>query len=256
MDDLLARRDIVDRLRAAGCVAAVEEADEMLSAAPDLATLQSWLLRREGGEPLAWITGSQLFCGHQVRVDAGVYVPRAQSEELARRAADVLAVRGGPAVDLCTGTGAIARSLTVKAPTAGIVATDIDARAVRCARSNGVTVVQADLAAPLAAGAFEVVTAVAPYVPTGELAMLPADVLRYEPRRALDGGRDGLDLVRRIVSAAARILRPGGSLFLELGGDQDIGLEPALAGSGWTDTTTWTDEDGDLRGLSARVPST
>ena len=253
--DLLTRRDVVDRLRAAGCLAADDEADEMLSAATDPATLQSWVWRREHGEPLAWITGTQVFCGHHVRVDAGVYVPRPQSEELARRAADVLAARGGPALDLCTGTGAIARHLMDTVPTAGMVATDIDARAVRCARTNGVAVVQADLAAPFAAGTFEIVTAVAPYVPTESLAVLPADVRRYEPRRALDGGGDGLDLVRRIVAEAARILRPGGSLFLELGGDQDTGLGPSLAISGWTETTTWMDEDGDLRGLSSRAPS-
>lgn len=256
MSALLPRRDVVDRLRTGGCQAAEEEADDLLSAAPDGDTLEWWLRRRERGEPLAWITGSQLFCGHRVTVDAGVYVPRPQSEELARRAAGVLAGRGDRAVDLCTGTGAIARHLMDMEPTAGVVATDVDARAVRCARSNGVPVVQADLAAPLAAGAFDIVTAVAPYVPTESLAVLPADVRRYEPRRALDGGDDGLDLVRLIVVAAARLLRPGGSLFLELGGDQDTELGQTLVAAGWTGMTTWADEDGDLRGLSARRPST
>lgn len=247
---------MVDRLRTGGCLAAEEEADDLRSAAPDGDTLESWLRRRERGEPLAWITGSQVFCGHRVTVDAGVYVPRPQSEELARRAAGVLPRRGGRGVDLCTGTGAIARHLMDTVPTVGVVATDIDARAVRCARSNGVPVVQADLAAPLAAGAFDIVTAVPPYVPTESLAVLPADVRRYEPRRALDGGDDGLDLVHLIVVAAARLLRPGGSLFLELGGDQDAELGPTLVAAGWTEMTTWTDEDGDLRGLSARRPPT
>ena len=77
---------------------------------------------------------------------------------------------------------------------------------------------------PLRPGAFDLVTAVAPYVPTGALRLLPADVQRYEPRRALDGGTDGLDLVRRVVEAAARLLRPGGWLLVEVGGDQDAAL--------------------------------
>ena len=250
-----ARREVVDRLRTAGCVAADEEADELLAAAPDSITLEAWLDRRERGEPLAWITGSQVFCGQAVRVDQAVYVPRPQSEDLARRAADVLAQQGGRAADLCTGAGVVARHLMEVVPTAGVVATDIDARAVSCARSNGVVAVQADLAAPFRSGAFAVVTAVPPYVPTAEMAVLPADVRRYEPLLALDGGHDGLDIVRRIIDEAARVLRPGGSLLLELGGDQDVALVPELTAAGWTGMTTWADGDGDLRGLSARAPS-
>lgn len=258
MSRLFAHNEVADRLRAAGCVAAGEEADELLSAAMDGDTLEWWLRRREQGEPLAWITGTQSFCGHRVSVDAGVYVPRPQSEELARRAADILADRGhgARAADLCTGTGAIARHLMETAPTAAVVATDIDAHAARCARSNGVPVLQTDLAAALAAGAFEVVTAVAPYVPTESLALLPADVRRFEPHQALDGGQDGLDIVRRIVAGAARILGSDGWLFLELGGDQGAALGQAMTESGWTETMTWCDEDGDLRGLCARAPST
>lgn len=247
------RSATAERLARVGCLAADEEADELLADAPDPSTLEARIRRRERGEPLAWITGVQLFCGRRIRVDHGVYVPRPQSEELARRAAAVLLRHGGSAVDLCTGSGAVARHLMATAPAAAVVAADIDARAARCARSNGVPVVQADGAGPFPDGAFSVVTSVAPYVPTAALALLPSDVQRYEPRLALDGGTDGLEVARRLTAGARRVLRPGGWLFLELGGDQGDLMASHLANAGWRDTTTWTDEEGDLRGLSART---
>ncbi|HWW52426.1 MAG TPA: HemK family protein methyltransferase [Acidimicrobiales bacterium] len=245
---------VTSRLMAAGCVAADEEADELLAAAPDDGTLEAWVRRREMGEPLAWITGALQFCGHTVHVDSGVYVPRLQSEELASRAASLLAaVNGGRAADLCTGAGAIAVHLSAEAPTATVVGIDIDIRAVRCARRNGVMTIAADLDPPLPSRTFDIVTAVAPYVPTGELGLLPPDVQKYEPRLSLDGGNDGLDLVRRIVVSAARLLRPGGWLLIELGGDQDRALIPTLVECGFDHADPWYDEDGDLRGLAAQA---
>ncbi|HET7234825.1 MAG TPA: HemK/PrmC family methyltransferase [Actinomycetota bacterium] len=244
---------VVDRLMAAGCVAAAEEADELVAAAPDDDTLELWIRRREGGEPLAWITGVVRFGRHLLRVDPGVYVPRFQSEELARRASSLLAGRGGRAVDLCTGAGAIAAHLMAEAPAATVIGVDIDPRAAACARRNGVRTVLGDLDRPLRADAFDLVTAVPPYVPTGELRLLPADVGRFEPRLALDGGSDGLDLARRVVVSAARLLRPGGWLLMELGGEQDRVLSPTLAASGFGHPRPWFDEDGDLRGLEAQA---
>ena len=256
---------VIDRLVAAGCVAADEEAEELVTAAPDDATLEAWLRRREKGEPLAWITGSLPFCGRALRVGPGVYVPRYQTEDLARRAVALLAAvtaavaaAGSPgcaprAVDLCTGAGAIAAHLRAEVPAAAVVGVDIDPRAVACARANGVPALVGDLdRPPLRPGVFDLVTAVAPYVPTGEIAFLPADVQRYEPRRALDGGADGLDLVRRVVrSAGALLRRPGGWLVTEVGGDQDRALQPTLDAAGFAPATPWYDEDGDLRGLAA-----
>lgn len=127
-------------------------------------------------------------------------------------------------------------------PTAIVVGIDIDARAASCARRNGVFALIAELGEPLRPEIFDLVTAVAPYVPTGRLGLLPADVQRYEPRLALDGGDDGLDLVRRIVTCAARLLRPGGWLSTELGGDQHEALGPTLAASGFSTGTPWFDE--------------
>lgn len=254
VDRLTSAAEATERLAAAGCVAADEEAEELVAAAPDPATLDAWLARREQGEPLAWITGAVNFCGHRIAVEAGVYVPRVQSEELARRAAAALAASpDGRGVDLCTGSGALAVHLMESVPSATVVGVELDPRAVGCARRNGVRAVLADLDAPLRAGAFDVVTAVAPYVPTEEIRLLPADVQRYEPRPALDGGADGLHLVRRVISAAARLLRPDGQLLIEIGGRQDRLLSPALADAGFGAAAVWFDDEGDLRGLAARA---
>ena len=247
------RRSVVRRLAAAGCVAADEEADELMAGAPDGDALEGWVRRREQGEPLAWITGSLVFCGRVIRVDPGVYVPRIQSQELARRAGVLLAADRARALDVCTGAGAVAVHLMAAAPRAQVIGVDIDMRSARCARRNGVAAVVGDLGQAFGSGMFDVVTAVAPYVPSGDMRLLPADVQRYEPRRALDGGDDGLDVVRRVVASAARLLRRGGWLVIELGADQDATLAGALAGSGFDATETWLDEDGDLRGLAARA---
>ena len=242
---------VIDRLRAAGCVAAEEEAELLVGSAPDNGTLEAWLKRREQGEPLAWITGTTQFCGRTLKVDGGVYVPRPQSEELARRAAEMMPARGGWAADLCTGAGAVAVYMEAEAAAARVVGVDIDMRAVVCARSNGVTAFLGDLNGPLRSGVFDVVTAVAPYVPTRELRFLPADVQRYEPRSALDGGPDGLQVLRRVVDAAGSLLRPGGWLLTEVGGDQDEALMTILKARGFGAVSTWFDEEGDLRGLAA-----
>lgn len=112
----------------------------------------------------------------------------------------------------------------------------------------------ADLAAAVGGHVtFDVVTAVAPYVPTGEMRLLPADVQRYEPARALDGGVDGLDLVRRVIAAAGVLLHIGGRLVIEVGGDQDDLLASTLERSGFRVVTPFCDDDGDLRGIVAEL---
>ncbi|MGO9457590.1 MAG: N5-glutamine methyltransferase family protein [Acidimicrobiales bacterium] len=237
-------------------MAADEEAEELWVAAPDAAGLERYVLRRERGEPLAWITGGLRFCGHRVGVNRGVFVPRPQSAELARRAGEVLAARGpgGRAADLCTGSGAVAVHLSAVSPDAGVVGLDLHPAAVACARGNGVRAVCGDVTRPpFRRRVFDVVTAVAPYVPSAELTFLPSDVQRYEPRFALDGGGDGLDLVRHVVTSAGWLLRPGGWLFTELGGEQDQALAPSLGGAGFDRWVTWRDDDGDLRGMAARL---
>jgi release factor glutamine methyltransferase len=247
-----ARTVMTRRLAAAGCVAPDREAAALGAAAPDAETLERWLTRRAHGEPLAWITGRTEFCGRRLHAVPGVYVPRVQSEALARRAARLLPEHGR-ALDLCTGIGAVAAHLSAVVPTATVVGTDLDPAATGCARRNGVTAVVGDLAAPIRRGrGWDLVTAVAPYVPSDAIRFLPADVRDHEPIVALDGGADGLDLVRRVITAAARLLRPGGWLVVELGGAQDTQLAPTLTDVAFGSATRWHDADGDLRGLAAR----
>ncbi len=243
---------VTKRLVAAGCVAAAEEAALFMTAAPDAATLDAWLCRRELGEPPGWITGQVRFSERVLQLLPGVYVPRAQSEELARRAAALLPERGR-VVDICTGAGAIAAHLKAEVPTALVIGVDIDARAAACARRNGVLTVVADAAEPIRGDAtFDIVTAVTPYVPTDDIRLLPADVQRHEPHRALDGGADGLTVVRRVIAAASRLLRPGGWLLIEVGGDQDRSLAPTFAANGFDNVTVWRDTDGDVRGVASQ----
>jgi release factor glutamine methyltransferase len=245
-------------LRSAGCVAAEEELSELEAAAErDDEMLRRLVARRLGGEPLAWIVGSVLFCGERVAVHPGVYVPRWQTEPLVRFAVEHLPPKG-VAVDLCTGAGAVAVVLARHRPSARVLATDIDLSAVRCALANGVDVRQGDVADGLPAwteGRADVVTAVTPYVPTPALRLLPRDVRVHEPRRALDGGPDGTVVLRRVVDAAARLLHEGGLLCLELAAEQPRLLEPVLVGAGFEPGTVLLDDDGDVRGLvSCRRP--
>jgi release factor glutamine methyltransferase len=241
-------QQLADRLAAAGCVAPDEEARLLVAAAPDSSTLDDWVRRREQGEPLAWITGTTDFAGHTIHVDPGVYVPRPQTEDLARRAAALLPA-AGTAADLCTGTGAVAAYLRGVHPEATVVGVDLDLRAAACAQRNDVAVLVADVGDALRSGVFDVVTAVAPYVPTGDLRFLPFDVQRHEPPLALDGGIDGLGVLRRVVRAAARLVRPGGWLVVEVGGEQDRALQPVLDAQGFGPAEAWFDDEGDLRGL-------
>jgi release factor glutamine methyltransferase len=216
--------------------------------------LSALVERRLTGEPLAWITGSVEFCGRVLVVDPGVYVPRWQTELLAQRALTRLP-EGGVAVDLCTGCGAIAAVLASR-PGARVVATDVDPRAVACARRNGVDALVGDLFDPvpsLAPGSVDVVTGVVPYVPTGELSLLQRDTFTFETPLAYDGGPDGCAFLRRAVAGAAAVLRPGGVLLLELGGDQASLLAPDLDAFG--EVEVLRDEDGDVRGIEATAPA-
>jgi release factor glutamine methyltransferase len=246
---------VVARLRLAGCLAADDEAHELVTAcAGDPSRLETLLGRRCQGEPLAWLTGSVEFCGERVLVRHGVYVPRWQSEALAIAAVEYLPADGF-AIDLCTGAGAIARVLSRRRPGARVIATDIDPLAVACARANGVSVVRCDLAsglAPALAGTLDVVVAVVPYVPDDALHLLPRDVTTYEPRHALDGGPGGLTHLVRAARSANHLLRAGGHLLLELGDDQDAALNPVLERFGYRDVEVQRDDEGDLRAIVCR----
>lgn len=248
------RRRVVRALAAAGSVAPAEEAEELLRATgAGVGILDELVARRQRGEPLAWITGSIDFCGIRVRVDRGVYVPRAHTEALARRAASLLSV-DGIAVDLCTGSGAVAAVMRSARPDATVLATDCDRVAIACARSNGVTAFLGDLDEPLPSsleGRVDVMTAVVPYVPTEELHLLPRDVVAYEPRHALDGGPRGTAPLERVAELSVRWLRPGGRVLLELGGDQARALATAMSVVGLSKFRVYSDGDGHDRAIEA-----
>ena len=243
-------------LSGAGFIAAEEEADELLAcAAGDVELLDSLVRRRLTGEPLAWITGSVSFCGLEIRVDPGVYVPRWQSEPLARRAVERLPATGA-SVDLCTGAGAIAKTLIANRPGARVVASDIDERAVACATANGVEVYCGDLFAPLPRtleGRVDVVVGVVPYVPTSELPLLQRDTFAFESPLSYDGARDGTQILRRVLAESPRFLRRGGAVLLELGGQQADALGGDLARLGYVDVSVLADEEGDVRGIEATL---
>ena len=241
------------RLAAAGCVAPEAEAAELAAAAADEDTLSAFVDRRTKGEPLAWITGTIVFCGCEIAIDPGVYVPRWQTEPLAELAAELLAPEGR-AIDLGTGSGAIAGVLMDRRPGASVIGTENDPVATRCARRNGVEVAQGDLFDGIAEswkGSVDVIVGVLPYVPTEAIALLPRDVPEFEPLMALDGGTDGLAIVRRAVTESRAWLKDRGHLLLELGADQPGLLSQTLQASGFGEVRVIYDEEGDTRGVEA-----
>lgn len=253
-DDSTLRASLTATLSSAGFVAAEEEADELLeTSGHDAPALAALVARRLAGEPLAWLVGHAPFAGLEIPVTPGVYVPRWQSTELALRAAARLP-ESGVAADVCTGSGAIALALRQARPLARIVATETDPSAVDNARANGVEVYEGDLFAPLPEalkGHVDVVVAVVPYVPTPALALLPRDTLQFEDVAHYDGGPDGTALLERVASDARAYLRSEGRLLLELGGDQADLLAPLLDSLGYHSLETWSDEDGDVRGIES-----
>jgi release factor glutamine methyltransferase len=252
-DDL---ETVFAQLSRAGFVAAAEEAAELIACSGGSAELlRAMLARRLTGEPLAWITGNVLFCGLEIHVDVGVYVPRWQSEPLARRALERLP-ETGVAVDVCTGAGAIAKVLALNRLRARVLACDVDERAVACATANGLEAYRGDLFASLPPGLegkLDVVVGVVPYVPHPALGLLAHDTFVFESPLAYDGGPEGTDVLLRVVTDSSHLLRRGGALLLELGGDQATVIESALVTVGFVDVRAHIDEDGDLRSIEATL---
>jgi release factor glutamine methyltransferase len=209
---------IVERLRTAGCVFAEDEA-RLLREAADGAGLENMVARRVAGEPLEVILGWVEFRGRRVVVDAGVFIPRRRTELLVRLSV-AEATRHTIAVELCAGVGAVAAALAAEAPQLEVWAAELDPAAVAVARRNvdPAHVVEGDLYAPLPAslrGRVRILIANAPYVPTDEIALMPSEARDHEPRIALDGGADGLDVQRRVIAGAGDWLAPGGILVIE-----------------------------------------
>ncbi|MCW2878997.1 MAG: HemK family modification methylase [Sphaerisporangium sp.] len=265
---------IVTTLRAAGCVFAEDEAQLLISTARTPADLAAMVERRAGGLPLEHVLGWAEFCGLRIAVDPGVFVPRRRTEFLIRQAAALArqavspadqpaalgrlsAVPAGQAlappravvVDLCCGSGAMGAALVAALDQVELHAVDIDPAAVRCARRNlaaaGGRVYEGDLYEPLPAalrGRVDVLLASAPYVPTEKIGLLPQEARIHEPRVALDGGADGLDVVRRLIATAPLWLAPGGHLLVETSERQAQETAATIARSGLTARVTGSDE--------------
>jgi release factor glutamine methyltransferase len=267
--------EIAARLRAAGSVFAEDEAELLLSAGRDVAAMDSMVARRVAGEPVEAIVGWASFGGLRITVAPGVFVPRRRTELLVREALRIVrdekhrnpqsdrALHRGLSVvvELCCGSAAVGVAILDGAgPTAGALelhVADLDPRATACAWENiggRGQVHTGDLYDALPAdlrGRIDVLVANAPYVPTAEIAMMPPEARDHEPRVALDGGTDGLDVQRRIIDPACEWLAPGGHLLVETSRRQAAGTVAACAAAGLVARVV-TDDDRDATVVVAR----
>jgi release factor glutamine methyltransferase len=242
----IAPGDVVARLREAGCVFAEDEAALLRAESASEDDLEARLRRRVGGEPLEHVLGWAAFRGRRVTVEPGVFVPRPRTELLVTHALALLPgagdgdqdgvehepegdagtapgdVSGPVVVDLCCGSGAVGAAVLAVRPDVVLHAADVDPTAVGCARRNlagtGAHVHEGDLDGPLPGslrGRVRVLVANVPYVPSDDLAFMPPEARLHEPRGTLDGGTDGLDVLRRVAALAPGWLAPGGFLLVE-----------------------------------------
>jgi len=243
--------ELVGRLRAAGCVFAEQEAVLLLDAAGSAERLETLVARRVAGEPLEYVVGWAAFCGLRLVVEPGVFVPRHRTELLVDEAARLLDGPGRPVVlDLCCGSGALGAALAARQEVE-VYAADVDPAAVRCARVNlakvGGRVFEGDLFAPLPRdlrGRVDVLLANVPYVPTEAIALMPPEARDHELRRTLDGGADGLDLMRRVSAGASAWLAAGGHVLVESSARQAEAMCAVLAAYGLVPRVVTDDEWG------------
>jgi release factor glutamine methyltransferase len=210
--------------------------------AGELAGYRALIARRAAGEPTQYLTGTREFYGRTFRVEPSTLIPRPETELLVQAVLRALPDDGDLRVlDLCTGTGCVGVTLALERPRARIIATDLSPEAAALARANAealgagarVEVRSGDLFAPVEGEApFDVVVANPPYVAHAEMPTLPPEV-RREPALALDGGEDGLEVLRRIVAGALRRLVPGGLLALEIGDRQGPAVRSLLEADGY-----------------------
>lgn len=264
---------VAAELRAAGCVFAEEEARLLLAQAETPSDLERMVRRRVGGLPLEQVLGWAGFCGLRIAIDPGVFVPRRRTELLVREAARLA---GPPArrearlvvVDLCCGSGALGAALAaLTEQPIELHAADIDPAATQCARRNLAAfgddethsiggVYQGDLYEALPdrlRGRIDILLANVPYVPTDDIALLPMEARDHEPRVALDGGGDGLAVMRAVAAGAAHWLAPGGHLLAEAGERQVPRAVQVMTDSGLI-ARVIVDEDTETTAIVATRP--
>jgi release factor glutamine methyltransferase len=220
-------RLIVEALRGVGCVFAEDEARLLIDGAADRAKLDAMVNRRVAGLPLEQVLGWAEFRALRIAIDAGVFVPRRRSEFLVEQAISCIRKAYPVVVDLCCGSGALGVAIAAAIDGIELHAADLEPAAVDCARRNvgaiGGRVYAGDLYDALPVdlrGRIDVLVANTPYVPTEAIGSMPPEARFYEPRMALDGGPDGLDVQRRLTIAAPRWLAPGGHLLVEVSKEQ------------------------------------
>jgi release factor glutamine methyltransferase len=232
----------------------------------ELTRYRELIKRRRVGEPIAYILGRREFFALPLRVDRRVLIPRPDTEILVETALSGTRDRHlyGRLLDLCTGSGCVAIAFAKARPTWRVTAVDLSADAAAVARENaqraGVVhnlgVLEGDLFAPLPEGAqFELISANPPYIPSADLAGLDADVRDFEPHLALDGGADGLHVMRRLVAGAQAYLSPGGLLAVEGGFDQASAVAALLEAHGFEQISRAKDLAGIERVVSGRRPA-
>jgi release factor glutamine methyltransferase len=212
----------------------------------EAARLEEFASRRLGGEPVARVLGFKEFWGLPLQLNAATLVPRPDTETVVELALEMLRTR--PAqnrplriADIGTGSGAILLALLSELPDAHGVGTDVSTAALATARANAARLgfagrasfLACDYAAALS-GRFDLIVSNPPYVRSGEITGLAAEVRDHDPHLALDGGADGLDAYRVLIPQAARLLAPGGVLALEVGYDQAAGVNGLVAAAGLT----------------------
>jgi len=228
---------------------------------PELDALRPLVKRRAAREPLQHLVGSVDFCGVALAVSRAALVPRPETEVLTQLAiARLDAATPRTVLDLGTGSGAILLALVAARPKARGVGTDRDAAALALARANAegtglaarVEFREGDLFAPVGEERFDLIVSNPPYIPSGEIAGLQPEVREHDPRAALDGGPDGLDVIRRLAKEAAAHLNPGGALVMEIGHDQSAAVGALLRETGWKFVAFHKDLQGIARIVEAR----
>jgi release factor glutamine methyltransferase len=268
---ILMETDVVARLRSAGCVFAEDEAKILLSSARTREELDAMVERRTSGEPLEQVVGWAECCGLRVFVDPGVFVPRRRSEFLVAVAVGLVRSAGRSArrviVDLCCGTGALGLAVAAELGRGDepggteLHAADLDPAAVACARRNvepaGGRVYQGDLyhaLPPGLRGRVDVLICNAPYVPTTEIAFMPAEARDHEAVLALDGGTDGLAILRRVAAEAHAWLAPGGVLLVETSERQAASMTAVMSAAGLAGEVHEEDDDWGATVITGRAP--
>ena len=251
---------------AAGKTIAQFMRDYSLYAAPAFAAdVQEMTKRRIEGEPVAYITGSWEFYGVPLDITQDVLIPRSDTELIPEAAITLFSGRNPKPriLDLCAGSGCIGIALAVHMPGARVVLVDNDHRALSVCRRNvqknrletRVFVVEADATRkpPMLMGKFDLLVCNAPYVPTLDIMMLDASVRDYEPLQALDGGEDGLDVIRPVIALWKSVLKDSGTIMLEIGEGQSEAVQELLAKAGFTHIIALKDPGGTERVVMGRL---